>query len=103
MIKTEIMMQMVEMMMKERLVGNNKIDIPYDPPDTFGESLDFLNDLLRLELLNKEIMRINVMMVVNTGVRVNIAGEKDENTGGIILSVEFSEELKELLSDEAEK
>ncbi|GKD86929.1 hypothetical protein Tco_1358083, partial [Tanacetum coccineum] len=28
---------------------------------------------------------------------------KDENTGGIILSVEFSEELKELLPDEAGK
>ncbi|GKG47968.1 hypothetical protein Tco_0509853, partial [Tanacetum coccineum] len=33
-------------------------------------------------------------------------GRKDENTGGIILSLEFFEELKELLlaeSDEAEK
>ncbi|GKC93575.1 hypothetical protein Tco_1159017 [Tanacetum coccineum] len=28
---------------------------------------------------------------------------KDENTGGIILSVKFSEELKELLPDEAGK
>ncbi|GJX55688.1 hypothetical protein Tco_0285585 [Tanacetum coccineum] len=39
----------------------------------------------------------------NTGDGVKIAGGKDENTGGIILSLEFSEELKELLSDEAEK
>ncbi|GJZ96116.1 hypothetical protein Tco_0668450 [Tanacetum coccineum] len=29
--------------------------------------------------------------------------EKDENTDGIILSLEFSEELKELLHDEAGK
>ncbi|GKF33558.1 hypothetical protein Tco_0106758, partial [Tanacetum coccineum] len=37
----------------------------------------------------------------DTGDGVKIA--KDENTGGIISSLEFSEELKELLSDEAEK
>ncbi|GJV96053.1 hypothetical protein Tco_1547630 [Tanacetum coccineum] len=36
----------------------------------------------------------------NIGDGVKIA---DENTGGIILSVEFSEELKELLPDEAGK
>ncbi|GKF75274.1 hypothetical protein Tco_0224718, partial [Tanacetum coccineum] len=39
----------------------------------------------------------------NIGDRFKIAGGKDENTGGIILSVEFSEELKELIPDEAGK
>ncbi|GJR97545.1 hypothetical protein Tco_0269719 [Tanacetum coccineum] len=39
----------------------------------------------------------------NTGDGVKIAGGKDENTGGIILSVEFSEELKEMIPDEAGK
>ncbi|GJX46740.1 hypothetical protein Tco_0271930 [Tanacetum coccineum] len=39
----------------------------------------------------------------NTEDGVKIAGGKDEDTGGIILSVEFSEELKGLLSDEVGK
>ncbi|GKG23913.1 hypothetical protein Tco_0391949, partial [Tanacetum coccineum] len=39
----------------------------------------------------------------NTGDGVKIACEKDKNTGGIILSVEFSEELKDLLPAEAGK
>ncbi|GKE84838.1 hypothetical protein Tco_1558580 [Tanacetum coccineum] len=59
---------------------------------------------------NKEISGSNSSDGGNTGDGVKIAsgvigsgGGIGENTGGMILSLEFSEELKELLSDEVGK
>ncbi|GJV75951.1 putative reverse transcriptase domain-containing protein [Tanacetum coccineum] len=71
---TEIMIQMMEMMMEER-----------DKLET---------------IRTKEISRIKSVLMLVISEMESKAGK---NTGGIILSVEFSEELKELLPDEAGK
>ncbi|GJV02200.1 hypothetical protein Tco_1335769 [Tanacetum coccineum] len=72
---TEIMMQMVEMMMKERYVGNKNYEINSSDGGNIGD-------------------RVKIAVEY----RIWVIG-----IGGIILSVEFSEELKEMIPDEAGK
>ncbi|GJZ70942.1 hypothetical protein Tco_0634793 [Tanacetum coccineum] len=81
--KTEIMIQMMEMMMEER------------------DKLETISSVLYFALfLSMIILSYRPSSSLDEGEdRVHL----NENTGGIILSVEFFEELKELLPDEAGK
>ncbi|GKB67222.1 hypothetical protein Tco_0928634 [Tanacetum coccineum] len=76
----------------------------------FATGISLGSVFLLVVIVLQEYQGLNSSDGGNIGDRVKIAGEAigsgdkiDENTGGIILSVKFSEELKELLPDEAGK
>ncbi|GJY29839.1 hypothetical protein Tco_0405606, partial [Tanacetum coccineum] len=83
------------------MAGVSDVDILLGVKEEDGEWIHFLGG--NNSLGTKKYWGSNSSDGGNTRDGVKIAGGViGENTDGIILSLEFSEELKELLSDEAE-